>query len=180
MPKGKWLKPTDGDGSALLRVMETKDADGAEMDGLMDFDHSLNLMADPKKLMSLTVLESTHTKLLRESGLSSGDRVIVNIGTTSKPDFRLGKISRKRPGKTGFSVKLDRGDSINRAVTDSASGIVGRCKNDVPENAGSLDEADVGSSLDFDSWVSSPLRSKWAMSRKMTSFQASFLKKSIN
>ena len=60
MPKGNWPGLKDGE---LLRVMETKDADRDDVESLRRFDDSMNLTADPKKLISLTVLESTHTKL---------------------------------------------------------------------------------------------------------------------
>ena len=109
--------------------------------------------------IQLENIQGTHKKLLDTSQLKKGDRVLVNIGIASLPDFRVGTVTRRRNGNTGLVIKLDRGDSVQMGVTDSISGVVGKCRQNVPPRTDSVkDVKDLDQLMNWDAWVASPLR----------------------
>ncbi len=102
---------------------------------------------------------SVHRHLLNKVGFNKGDRVIVNVGNQALPDYRVGKVVKRRKGKTGLIVRLDRGDVIQRAVTETGSGIVGKCSSkEVPSNLESIPLSQLAEFLDQESWIASDLK----------------------
>ena len=112
---------------------------------------ALQLVEPPK-------VKAVHKKALEQSGIRKGDRVLVNIGTAKKPDFRVGTVLRRRNGKTGLLIKLDRGDSVQIGVTESLSGVIAKLPSAVGSSAEAIEWDSVHALLREAPWVSQSMQ----------------------